>query len=189
MLNSQYSETEAVRSAIKKIMPEKYADFVRETKDRIVSYYRNNTAALIAKANTLAAQRQYDEALAVLSSYPESLSGYAQVSEVVAAILHKAQTEYCKEILQAAKAAYAIGNFEGAASIASAIDVTGSCGQEASALLDSIRNSVELKHKEQMETERQRTKSQERIATATINAARDVAVAYYKRSNKYIFFW
>lgn len=184
-----FSETEAIRSAIRKIVPEEYTGFVSETKRRIMLYYHNNTTSLITKANTLVNRRQYDEALAVLSSYPESLPGYTQVSDAINSILRKAQTEYCSEILQAAKAAYATRNFEEAANIASVIDITGSCGPEAEALLDSIRQQVELQHTNNMKTEQQRAKSEERITMATIHAARDIAVAYYKRCNNYIFFW
>lgn len=184
-----YSEIEAMRSAIRTIVPERYAGFVKVSKEKIISYYRNNTSALIAKANTLANQQLFDEALATLSSYPESLSGYQQVAAAISAIFKKAQTQYCSEILQAARAAYAQRDFEEAANIASAIDATSSCATEAKALLNSIRRSADQQYKDELETQRQETLSQERVATATIKAARDVAVAYYKRQNNYIFFW
>lgn len=184
-----YSETEAMRSAIKSIEPSKYLKFIKTSKEKIIAYYRNNTSSLIAKANTLAGQQMYDEALATLSSYPESLAGYPQVAAAISSIFKKAQTQYCSEILQAARAAYAQRDYDGAAGLASTIDATSSCASEAKALLGSIRRSAEQEYKNQLEMERQERLSRERVATATIKAARDVAVAYYKRQNNYIFFW
>jgi len=184
-----YSENEAMRSAIRKIDPAKYASFVKLAKEKIMSYYRNNTAALIAKANTLANQQQYDEALATLSSYPESLADYPKVATAITAIFKKAQTQYCSEILQAARAAFAQRDFEGAANIASTIDATSSCATEAKALLESIKRSTDKQYNNEVEAQRQKVMTRERIATATIKAARDVAVAYYKRQNNYVFFW
>lgn len=184
-----YSETEAMRSAIKSIEPSKHLQFIKTSKEKIIAYYRNNTSSLIAKANTLASQQMYDEALATLSSYPESLSGYPQVAVAISSIFKKAQTQYCSEILLAARAAYAQRDYDGAAGLASTIDATSSCASEAKALLASIRRSAEQEYKNQLEMERQERMSRERVATATIKAARDVAVAYYKRQNNYIFFW
>ena len=184
-----YSDAEAMRTAIRAIEPDKYLQFIKNAKEKIVSYYRSNTAALIAKANTLASQQQFDEALATLSSYPESLAGYPQVATAISAIFKKAQTQYCNEILLAARAAYAERDFEGAAGLASTIDGTSSCASEAKALLKSIKNSADQVYRDQVNAERQERLSKERVATATIRAARDVAVAYYKRQNNYIFYW
>ena len=184
-----YSEVEAIRTAIRNIKPEKYTSFIKQTKEKIISYYRSNTTALISKANTLANQQQYDEALATLSSYPESLAGYQQIAAAISTIFKKAQTQYCSEILQAARAAYAQRDFEEAANIASSIDATSSCASEAKILLNSIKRSADKQYKDELDTKRQEALSKERVATATIKAARDVAVAYYKRQNNYIFFW
>lgn len=184
-----YSDAEAIRTAIRKIEPDRYVQFIKTAKTKIIDYYRSNTSALIAKANTLANQQRFDEALATLSSYPESLSGYPQVAKAIAAIFKKAQTQYCSEILLAARAAYAERDFEGAAGLASTIDGSSNCASEAKALLNSIRNSADQVYRDQVNAERQERQSKERVATATIKAARDVAVAYYKRQNNYVFFW
>lgn len=39
-----------------------------------------------------------------------------------------------------------------------------------------------------MKAERQRAQSEERIAMATLQAARNIAADYYKRNNNYVFF-
>ena len=103
-----YSDNEAKRSAINKIdaLNTDYSRFVEATKMKISDYYRNNTVSLITKANTLASQQLFDEALALLSTYPESLPGYTKVSNAMVSIFKKCQTQYCSQILLSAQAAY-----------------------------------------------------------------------------------
>lgn len=44
-------------------------------------------------------------------------------------------------------------------------------------------------YKNEIEANREERKSKERMLTATINAAKDVAIAYFKREKNYLFFW
>ena len=89
-----YSDNEAKCSAINKIdvLNTDYSRFVEATKLKISDYYRNNTIALITKANTLASQQLFDETLALLSTYPESLLGYTKVSNAMTSILDRKST-------------------------------------------------------------------------------------------------
>lgn len=68
-----YSKNDAIRTAIGKIKPSdpEYAAFMKATKAKICDYYKVNTSTIITKANALASQRKYDEALALLATYPE----------------------------------------------------------------------------------------------------------------------
>ncbi|GEM_PF-531079 len=197
-----YSVAEARRNAIQSIK-EKSAvclQFVNSTKERVVSYYEEKTSSLIAKANTLASMQQYDEALAILSAYPESLGGYEQVYDAMKSIFVKAQTKYCSQTILAARAALANRDFEGAGELASSIDVTSSCASEAKEVLNSVKQCQDKAYNDYIalekqrissneRLEKQRISSNERVATATVNAARDIATEYYKRQTTYIFWW
>jgi hypothetical protein len=184
-----YSKQEAIRSAINTIKESDFTQFATSSRKKIIDYYNANTTALIAKAKTLASQQEYDEALALLSTYPESLSGFSKVSAAIHEIFHQAQTQYCSQILLSARSAYANRDFETAAALASQIDATSSCGNEAKALLSSIKSSTDAEYNNQINLERQAIASKERIATATIHAARDIATAYFKRQTQYVFWW
>lgn len=184
-----YSKMEAMRAAIKKIVPNQYTSFAATTKDKMMDYYRTNTASLITKANTLAAQQQYAEALALLSTYPESVGGYTQVSATIKQIYQQYLTQNCEEVMMSAQAAYAKRDFETAADLASTIDPTCSCFSDAKALMAKIKRDTDAIYHDEIAEQREKRKSAERIATATINAARDAAVAYYKRKTDYVFFW
>ncbi len=184
-----YSRMEAMRAAIKKIVPNQYTSFASATKQKMMDYYRTNTSALIAKANTLSAQQEYAEALALLSTYPESVGGYVQVSAAIKKIYQQYLTQNCEEIMMSARTAYAKRDFETAADIASTIDPTCSCFSDAKALMAKVKRDTDAVYKDEIAEQRENRKAAERVATATINAARDVAVAYFNKKTDYIFFW
>ena len=197
-----YSMNDANRSAINKInmQTELYRSFVEETKRKVIDYYDKNTSSLIAKANSLATQQEYDEALALLSTYPETLSGYPKVSVAISEIFKKSQTKYCSEIMQAARAAYAQRDFAGAAEIAASINSGSSCASEAKQFLAQVKRDSDReyndqlamereKNRNQVALERERIRSNERVHTATTNAAKEIAKAYYQRQTRYVYFW
>lgn len=184
-----YSKVESLRSAIKKIDENMYGSFAQATKKKVADYYSSSAAALINKANTLSAQQQYDEAIALLATYPESLAKYPQISTTIQKIYQQYLTQNCEEVMMMARAEYAKRNFERAADLAASVDPTCSCFNSAKSLLASIKKDADIVYQNEFDDRRESLKSKERIATATINAARDVAVAYYKRLPNYIFFW
>ncbi len=193
-----YSDSETFRSAINKmdLSTAEYRQFIGSMKHKIMEYYSNNVSTLIAKANTLASMQEYDEALALLSSYPESLTGYSKVSSTMVAIFNKCQSQYCGQILIAAQAAYARHDYEEATEIATMIDPGSSCYAQAKTLLNSIKSSIDKEQsnmlaleKEKMAMEKERINSAERTKKATISAIKDVAVAYFQRQNNFFFPW
>lgn len=186
-----YSEIEAKRSAINKIDVQNadYSRFIEVTKVRISNYYKDNTTALITKANTLASRQMFDEALALLSTYPESLSGYAQVSDVMTSIFKKCQTQYCSQILLSAQAAYSKQDYVEAAELVSMIDAQSSCAPQAKSLLNSIKKEIDKQYNDIMTMEKEKIRSNERVKSAQIKAIKDIATAYFTHQTEYIFFW
>ncbi len=186
-----YSDNEAKRSAINKIdaLNTDYSRFVEATKMKISDYYRNNTVSLITKANTLASQQLFDEALALLSTYPESLPGYTKVSNAMVSIFKKCQTQYCSQILLSAQAAYSKHDYTEAAELVSMIDAQSSCAAQAKALLNSIKKGMDKQYNDIIAMEKEKIRSDERIKSAQIKAIKDIATAYFKRQTEYIFFW
>ena len=186
-----YSDNEAKLSAINKIDVRNadYSRFVGVTKIKISDYYRNNTAVLINKANTLASQQLFDEALALLSSYPESLPGYTKVSNAMVSIFEKCRTQYCSQILLSAQTAYSKHDYTEAAELISMIDAQSSCAAQAKSLLNSIKTGMDKQYNDIIAMEKERIRSDERIKSAQIKAIKDIATAYFKRQTEYIFFW
>lgn len=186
-----YSDSDAKRSAINKINASaaEYARFIASAKQKITDYYNANTASLIAKANTLATQQRYDEALALLSSYPESLAGYADVSKAMSAIFKQCQTQYCSQILLSAQAAYAKQDYAAAAELASMIDAQSNCAAQAKDLLADIKRATDKQYSDMLEMEKEEIRSKERIKSAQMEAIKDIATAYFEQQTEYVFFW
>ena len=186
-----YSDTEAMRSAINKIdvSSSRFSNFITTSKSKIVKYYADNTSALISKAKSLATRQLYDEALAILTTYPESLSGYPAVSSAIKDIFSKCQTQYCSQILVAAESAYSRRDYEEASMLISLIDATSPCATKAKSLLVSIKKAMDKQYADALALEKEAIRSHERIQTAQINAAKEVAKAYFERQNNYVFFW
>lgn len=184
-----YSKSEAVRSAIKKIDEQKYNEFAIVTKNKVVDYYRSNSVNLIKKAYTLCAQQLYDEAIALLATYPESLADYSQVSDAIKEIFRQYLTQNCEEIMIMARAEYAKRNYDRAADLAASVDPSCSCFDNAKLLLSSIKKENDSVYQNEIESQKEKMKSKERVVTAAINAAKAVAVAYFQRESNYVFFW
>ena len=186
-----YSDNEAKRSAINKIdaLNTDYSRFIEVTKLKISDYYRNNTEVIITKANTLASQQLFDEALALLSTYPESLPGYTKVSNAMSSIFKKCQTKYCSQILLSAQVAYSKRNYAEAADLISMIDAQSSCAAQAKALLNSIKKEMDKQYNDIIAMETEKIRSNERIKSAQIKAIKDIATAYFNRQTEYVFFW
>lgn len=197
-----YSIADANRAAINRINLQggHYNTFVEDTKRRIVDFYDKNTSTLVNKAKTLAVQEEYDEALALLSTYPESLKGYTVVAATMKNIFQQSQSKYCKEIMLAARAAYAQRDFEGASEIAASINSQSSCSAEAKQLLAQIKRTNDKEYNDRMAFEREQYRSQvalereqiranERMHSATMNAARDIAKSYYRRQRTFVYYW
>jgi len=184
-----YSMQESLRSAIKKINEQNYRNFAQATRQKVADYYSSNSANLIKKANTLCAQQRYGEAIALLTTFPESLADYSQVSAALQNIYQQYLTQNCEEIMMMAQAEYAKRNFDKAADLAASVDPSCSCFNSAKFLLSSIKKDNDKVYQNEIENQREKLRTRERIATATINAARDVAVAYFKRESNYVFFW
>lgn len=186
-----YSAKEAEQRAINKInvMKPEYAEFIKESKSRIYNYYTSNTNVITAKAESLATQQKFDEALALLSTYPENLPGYASVTAAINSIFNKARTLYCSQLLLSAQSAYSNEDYDTAAEIISMIDAQSSCTAEAKVLLRKIEQKRNRQYNDNLAIQKEQMRAEERITTAKITAVKDIATAYYKQRQNYIFFW
>lgn len=155
--------------------------FIENTKDRIYNYYVANKNAIFTKAQSLAASGNYEESIAMLSSYPSQVSGYNEAQ----AQLHKVYLKYINnnsaKILNEARAAFATKDYNRAVDLAAQIDPESSYYNEAKSILTQVRSTI---NNEQAEANRRAMKALEMqtdIQKTRINAAASVARAYYNR--------
>lgn len=172
----------AMIRAINKILPtdERLNDFMVLSRNKITRYYQENTNTIIQKAQNLALTKQYEAALALLSSYPTSASGYVTVSKALTAIYGQYQNSICTQVLQQARAAYSLGNYAEAASYLQQVDMQSSCAKEARALCQKIKASRDTEAARELATFERIYQNQADLEKQRIKAIRDVAVAYYK---------
>lgn len=184
-----YSTKEAAMAAIDNLNcnSKVYADFLKNAKTKIIDYYSNNLDNLLQQAKMLTTQEKYSEAMALLSSYPQSLDGYGKVSEEIARIFRMEDDQLNEQMLLAADAAYSRREYETASDIASSVNPRSPSYAKAQKLLEKIHAAKVAEHQEATDMYKEEMKSRERIHMGYINAAKEVAKAYYGSQTSYIF--
>lgn len=176
------NETKSYMDAIKHINLNSTAlkNFVEEGRAKIVDYYNAEAENIIAKAKSLAHQKQYEQALYMLTSIPSECEEYMQSLAVADEIYQMYVDNACNENLAAAKAAWAAEqNATGAANAGYYlvnILPDAKCYSDAEALYAEIKAKVLDDWKFEMK------KWQDGIdlESQRINAQREIGVAWGK---------
>ena len=157
--------------------------FLEDAKNKVVDYYTQNASSLLAKARTAAAQDDYEQALAILASFPDGLPMEAQINEEVAKTYKKYLNRNCQSALIQAKSALATKNYALCNAILADIDPSSSCYSEALAMTQKISAEVRQAEAQERADQKRREQNALDLAKTRINAARDVAKAYYQRTH------
>lgn len=185
-----YTEETAMVSAVNRITnnDERLTNFFINTKNKILNYYRNNLKTIITKANTLAQMQQYEEAIALLYSYPETLSReYEDIAKEMRRIYALYQQKNCREILQKARGEYATGNYDEAILWLNQIDMLSPCAEETNILTNKIKSAVDADRRQEFEMYQQQLRNEADIEKQRIKAIENIVTAYYKQSSKCYF--
>lgn len=169
-----------------------FRHFIESSKQSIETYFVTNREALMGKARQKANAGQYDEALAILSSYPTNLEGSGQVLAEMNAIYDHMLANECGEALLQARSALAMEDYSTAAEYIAHIAPDSPCVAEAKELQVKItarRDAVDQRQyqREQAQLDRDERQanaarsSHERLEKARYNAIASVAKAYYNR--------
>ena len=90
-----------------------FASFIQEGKEKISTYYEQLCGTLVIKATGMAQREEYDAALALLMSMPETVSCYEEITQKTVEIYNKNKSKLCRSLLNAAQAAAAQRDYEG----------------------------------------------------------------------------
>ena len=103
------NETKAYIDAIRKIAPKSkdIQAFLTDGKDKIVEYYNNNYQNIIKKAQSLAAQKNFEEAMFLLMAIPECSKGYDASLAVASKVYQQYVDDMCNRYLNKARTAWA----------------------------------------------------------------------------------
>lgn len=177
-LNS--NETRAFIQAIQVVNPRSPAvrTFMKGCREKITAYYTTRVPALLAKAQSLAEREQYQEALAVLSSVPESVDEYSAVAEQMVAIYLKEIDKKASGILQGVKAALATKDYEKALELLLQIDPSSTYFKEASTLIDSVKANIDAQEKAELEERQRALDDRMKLEKMRLEAAQKMGASY-----------
>lgn len=184
-----YSEKEACISALMKIntSDKRLSDFLVMGCKRVEDYYNDNTSLLITMAQTKSRMKQYEEAIALLLSYPASLPGYDRIAKEMTVIYAKWQSDICEQLIQKARNAYAKGDYELAVEFLNNVDMQSSCAEEARKISSDIKNSVDKERAENMRLYNKMIDTAADIEKQKMKSLENVAKAYYQNQRNYVY--
>lgn len=152
--------------------------FVEQGKTKIVDYYNTQAPIIIAQANALAKQKDFQQALYLLSTIPAECSYFAQANERGVEVYQMFIDYDCQRLLEAARAAWAAAqNAEGAKAAGEYLQQIYSdaaCYSDAMALYQEIKSKV----LDDWKFEMKQYQDQVDIASQYVDAWREVGVAY-----------
>jgi len=177
------NENKAYISALKRISPKnaEIQAFVKTGKEKIIQYYKDNCDLIIKKANTLADQNEYEQAIFVLTGVPSACEEcYVKAMNAIKPIYQKQIDRDCKQKLQKAtgiwNASQDMAAAEEAGAMLASIDPDASCAPQARTLSNKIAAKVkQIDAREWKYTVKEQQQESERIA-----AVKAIGVAYGK---------
>jgi hypothetical protein len=158
-----------------------FKTFLETGKQRIVQYYEANCSSIQKKADTYIQTKQYEEAVALLMSVPEEVSGcYGAVLDKAIDAYKAYQKQRCSEQIQQAKAASASKDYIAALNILANVDPSSSCNNEAQSLIKSIETKIDAEEKKQWDLQMKMYDDALNAEQQRLNAMKEIAVSYYK---------
>lgn len=143
--------------------------FITKGKENIFKYYNENCKNILSKAKGLSAKHDFEQALSLAQSIPETgNSCYLEAQKNALTYYQGYQSKLCKENIVKAKAEIAIKNYENALSYLNMIDTNSSCYAEVEKLIGQISGKVEKDENKVIDLEKRR-----------IDAIKEIAKAYY----------
>lgn len=160
------TENKAVIRAINRINPRTPAvrKFMASAREKIVDYYATRIPAIVAKAQSLADRSNYEDALAVLAAVPECLNDYPMVAERMSGIYTQMVDKYATVSIQEAKSKIALHDYAGALDALLYVDPSSTRFDEASQMVDSIKNTIDAKEQAEMQARLEQMEAQRELA-------------------------
>lgn len=188
------SETKAYINAFKRINKnsKEVAQFLEESRNKIIAYYDANYTTIIKKAELLSKQKSYDEAMFLLTAIPECSNGYEMGMKAAATVYQKYIDDTCLEDLNEAKAIWITTQDEYGARKAleylSRISPESACYSQSIALSNEMKLKVKADHdlekkreKEQLDFERKKHQDRQELEKQKIAAYKAISVEYAKK--------
>lgn len=149
------SEQKAIIGAIGQIN-EKSIDtrrFMENARTKIIDYYAGRLPSIIAKAQSMASMKRYDDALSVLSAVPECLDEYPQVADLMVDIFTRKIDFAADSLIRSASAKLAMDDQAGAISDLVKVDPYSSLAAKADGIVSGIKEKADAEKQTELQRE------------------------------------
>lgn len=127
--------------------------FMENARTKIIDYYAGRLPSIVAKAQSMASMKRYDEALAVLSGVPECLDEYPQVADLMVDIFTKKIDLAADSLIRSASAKLAMDNPEGAVADLVKVDPYSSLAPKADGIVAGIKAKADAEKQAALQKE------------------------------------
>lgn len=149
------SEQKAIIGAINQINVKSIDTrrFMENARTKIIDYYAGRLPSIIAKAQSMASMKRYDEALAVLSAVPECLDEYPQVADLMVDIYTKRIDLAADSLIRSASAKLAMDDTDAALADLVKIDPYSTLAAKADAIVSDIKAKADAEKQAELQKE------------------------------------
>lgn len=157
----------------------KVNELIKIGKQKIISYYDNNYTRILNKAALCATQKNFEEALFLLTAIPDCCAGYNEAVQQILIVYKNYIDNQCHKLLNEANLAWAKSpDKDGAEEVATflaKIDPDAACYEESVSLFKEIKSKIKEDWNFEM---RQKYADQLDLKKSVLAAAKEVGVAY-----------
>jgi hypothetical protein len=191
-----YNKSDAIKAAISKLEfnSSEGNSFIASVKTKIIEYYKTNCEILLNKANNFSKSGNYEAAISVCFSIPESVECYKDALVTAMSCYNYLKESHCKSQLTKADGFITNRMYSQAIRELMKIDPNTLCHDVVASKLELIDEKIkvmETTEKEKLEYERkvaeQRRKNQFELEKDRISALKDIALTYYKTQPNIIY--
>lgn len=146
---SGYKRSESIKEAIRSLNTNDpiLADFIVKTKQKIVAYYDQKCADVMAKAERDYKANLFESAILEVSSIPSECKCFAASQDKFATYYKAYQNNNCSKFIQTGAALFANHDFNSALGNLILVDPSSKCGQESLDLIKKIGEKVNADEK------------------------------------------
>lgn len=188
-----YNKTDAVKSAISKLdfNINEGQTFIADVKKKIEKYYQVNCEKFLSKANNFSKSGDYEAAIAICYSIPESVDCYSSALDMALTSYKYLQESICHSQLSKAEGYITNRMYSQAINELTKIDPNTSCFKELASkykLIDEKLSELEEVERERIQYERkvaeEKRRNEQELEKERISAIKDISIAYYQNQPK-----
>ncbi len=183
------SRSAAITNAISQVPPTnpQFEQFIQTGKSKIINYYESKCEDIVKKSESYTKMQKYDQALALLMTVPEEVSGcYAKIQDKAIDAFKAFKRQQCSELIQRATTTLAGNNYMGTLQILADIDPSTECFNEAQRLAVIAEKKANAEAKKEWDFRMEQYHDALSLEKQRMEAIKEIAITYYKSQPKTI---